>query len=126
MKRPGIVQRTCAILADLMRGDVHDRHSLAQAHGVTLAAADRYIRELLKVPGVNAHRAGRKLRINWADATAGLRVLPSAQASDLLYQLAGFGIYGTTSAEVAERLIDQGLERFVPIPVLAPRQRGTD
>jgi hypothetical protein len=123
VKQPGVIRRTCSILAELMGGMIHDRRSLVKAHGVELAAADRYIRELLQVPGVGSHREGKALKISWVGIETGLRVMVSAQVADLLFQLATVGLYGDTRATVAERLIDQGLERFVEVPKLVPRGR---
>jgi hypothetical protein len=55
----GTIARIVAIVADLLAGREHDRHSIARSAGVALAAADRYTRELAKLPGVLVQRRGR-------------------------------------------------------------------
>jgi len=65
MKDTGTIDRTCAILDCLIRGAVHDRVSLARAFGMTVAAADRYIRTLDMVPGIEVAKHGRRLTIRW-------------------------------------------------------------
>lgn len=123
-KNPGIVQRTCAILADLMAGRTHDRRSLAAVHGVELAAADRYIKHLATVPGVESVRTGRRLTIRWwpEPQTGHFRVELSEQTTDLIGELAQFGIYGRDSEEVARRFIDEGIQRFCARPALEPNR----
>lgn len=66
----GVIQRTSSILADLVGGQVHDRHTIADRFGIAVAAADRYIRNLQRVPGVVAIREGRRLavRFDFGDA----------------------------------------------------------
>jgi predicted DNA-binding transcriptional regulator YafY len=65
MPESGVIQRTSAVLADLMAGTVHDRHTIAERFGVAVAAADRYIRQLQRVPGVVQFREGRRLAIKF-------------------------------------------------------------
>jgi hypothetical protein len=125
MKRHGVVQRTCAILADLMAGRTHDRQSIAEAHGVELAAADRYIRHLASmVPGVEEKRDGRKLTIRWwpEPQSGHFRVELSEQTTDLIGELAQRGIYGRTPEEVARRFIDEGIQRFCAKPAIEPNR----
>ena len=55
---------------------------------------------------------------NLADSST-LRVTVSVQAEKLLEQLAGQGIYGRNSAEVAARFIDEALKGFVDKPKLS-------
>lgn len=113
MKRSGVVQRTCAILAELIGGREHDRQSIAAMHGVELAAADRYIKHLLSIPGVGSMRRKRRLFIHWAGVGYPLNGLPlSDQSIDLLHRLASFGVYGITPEQVAARFIDEGVQRF--------------
>jgi hypothetical protein len=57
----GTIARTCAIISSLIRGAVHDRHTIARDFGVTVAAADRYVRELQAIPGVVVTKCGRRL-----------------------------------------------------------------
>lgn len=63
---PGTVRRTCLVIDSLIRGAVHDRHTLARNFGVGLAAADRYMRELAGVPGVVTFKSGRRLTVRWS------------------------------------------------------------
>jgi predicted DNA-binding transcriptional regulator YafY len=51
-------------------GTVHDRNTIAERFDVAVAAADRYIRHLQRVPGVVAVREGRRLavRFDFGDA----------------------------------------------------------
>jgi predicted DNA-binding transcriptional regulator YafY len=69
-EKSGVISRTTNILADLMRGATYDRQTLASAFGTTVAAADRYIRNLKRVPGVQVSREGRSLRIRFAASEA--------------------------------------------------------
>jgi hypothetical protein len=64
-KPRGTVDKTCAMVASLIRGAVHDRQTLAETFDVEVAAADRYIRSLSRVPGVTHVRHGRRLTIRW-------------------------------------------------------------
>lgn len=48
-----------------------------------------------------------------------IEVTISEQSAKLLDQLATFGIYGIDRDEVAARLIDSGLQEFVPQPQFA-------
>jgi predicted DNA-binding transcriptional regulator YafY len=64
-RESGVIQRTSCILADLVGGKVHDRHTISERFGVAVAAADRYIRHLQQVPGVVAVREGRRLAIRF-------------------------------------------------------------
>lgn len=50
-----------------------------------------------------------------------ITVVLSAQSIDILDQLAELGIYGASGEEVAERLIDEALQKLVPPPVLDAR-----
>ena len=72
----GTVGRTCAILDSLIRGAVHDRHTIAKDFGCNVGAADRYIRELQRVAGVMPIRQGRRHSIKfyfwWATRAAGV------------------------------------------------------
>jgi hypothetical protein len=62
----GTIDRACSIFASLLRGGVFERNGLAQAHGMTVAAADRYIRALGQVPGVVTRKVGRKLLVSFS------------------------------------------------------------
>lgn len=53
-------------MLELLSGERFDRHSLAGAFGMTVAAADRYIRELARLPGIHTAKRGRRLVI-WAE-----------------------------------------------------------
>jgi predicted DNA-binding transcriptional regulator YafY len=64
-KESGVIQRTSAVLADLIGNVVHDRHTLSTRFGISLAAADRYIRQLQQVPGVVQERQGRRLLVRF-------------------------------------------------------------
>jgi hypothetical protein len=70
MKTNGTISQAYGVLASLIRGAVYDRNSLAETYGVTVASADRYIRELTKIPGVIALRFGRRLTVRWSFAEA--------------------------------------------------------
>jgi hypothetical protein len=61
----GTIGTTCAILASLIRGAVHDRETIANAFGMELASADRYIRTLVEVPGVVSLKQGRRRTLRW-------------------------------------------------------------
>jgi hypothetical protein len=61
----GTIAKTCAILASLIRGAIHDRHTLAKDFDVQLAAADRYVRHLETVPGVVSVKLQRRRAIRW-------------------------------------------------------------
>ncbi len=52
-------------MADLVAGKVHDRNSIVSAFGVAVAAADRYVRLLQRVPGVVSVREGRRLAVRF-------------------------------------------------------------
>lgn len=65
MKTGGVVRRTCSIVEALVRGSVHDRHTLAEAFGVTVAAADRYIAELEAIPGMVVVKSARRRTIEF-------------------------------------------------------------
>ena len=59
-----------------------------------------------------------------ASPSVSARSLPlSLQSLSLLRELATYGIYGRTVEEVAARLVDEGLQRFVPTPVLKEPKR---
>lgn len=62
----GTVRRTCSVIESLIRGAVHDRNTLAQAFGMTVAAADRYIREMSRIPGVLMFKSGRRMTVRWS------------------------------------------------------------
>src|SRR4051812_43858740 len=64
-RESGVIQRTSSILADLVAGQVHDRHTIAKRFDIAVAAADRYIRHLQQVPGVVAVREGRRLAVRF-------------------------------------------------------------
>lgn len=70
MRDPGVVQRTCALIESLVRGAVHDRHTISRTFGVGLAAADRYIRELGAIPGMTTTKKGRLLMLQFSFAAA--------------------------------------------------------
>jgi predicted DNA-binding transcriptional regulator YafY len=61
----GVIQRTSSILAELVAGQVHDRHTIAERFDIAVAAADRYIRHLQRVPGIVVVREGRRLAIRF-------------------------------------------------------------
>jgi predicted DNA-binding transcriptional regulator YafY len=69
-KETGVVQRASAILADLIGNKVHDRHTISTQFGISVAAADRYIRQLQRVPGVVEGREGRRrfVRFDFGEA----------------------------------------------------------
>jgi predicted DNA-binding transcriptional regulator YafY len=52
-------------MIDLLRGRVHDRHTIAESLEVAVAAADRYLHGLTRVPGMVASREGRRLTIRF-------------------------------------------------------------
>jgi hypothetical protein len=62
----GTIETTCAVMASLLRGHTYDRHSLARDFGMTVASADRYLRNLALVPGVVALRKGRRLLVSFS------------------------------------------------------------
>lgn len=66
MRRSGTITRTCSVMASLIRGAIHDRHTIADGFGVTVASADRYIVALSTVPGVVALKSGRRLTVRWS------------------------------------------------------------
>lgn len=73
MSDTGTIARCASIIASLMSGAVHDRKTLSVHFGMTVASADRYIRELQRVPGVMSLRQGRRHAIKfyfWAAARA--------------------------------------------------------
>lgn len=55
---------------------------------------------------------------------ARLLVVLSGQSAELLERLAAYGIYGASPEEVAERFIDEGIQRFVETPRLRARKTG--
>lgn len=66
-----IADRTCDVIAQLMTTGAHlDRHQVAKALGVQVAAADRYMRSIALVPGVTLFKAGRRLLVafSWSNA----------------------------------------------------------
>lgn len=64
-KRNESVARGVLLLADLMRGKQHDRHSASQLLAVASAAASRYLKSLQNVPGVEAVEAARGLTLRF-------------------------------------------------------------
>src|SRR5262245_42377202 len=69
--KSGVIPRITKVLSELMGGVVYDRRTLAKAHGLTVAAADRYIRQIKAVPGVTVFRDGRTLRVKYDSGKAG-------------------------------------------------------
>jgi hypothetical protein len=65
-----IADRTCNVISDLMGGAHMDRHGVAKSLGVTVAAADRYMRSIATVPGVALYKAGRRLLIAFSFSNA--------------------------------------------------------
>jgi len=71
-RRSASIARHLLLVADLLRGQEHDRHSLAERLGVKPAMADRLIKAALKqLPGVVERKVGkqRKIRIDLAALT---------------------------------------------------------
>jgi predicted DNA-binding transcriptional regulator YafY len=65
LQRSASIDRHLLLVADLLRGMVHDRHSVAKRLGVKPAMADRLIRAAVhSLPGVREHRDGRHRRIS--------------------------------------------------------------
>jgi predicted DNA-binding transcriptional regulator YafY len=64
-KESGIVSRTSAIVAALVNGATYDRNRLSATFGITVAAADRYIRQLQIVPGMVPVQEGRRRAIRF-------------------------------------------------------------
>jgi predicted DNA-binding transcriptional regulator YafY len=64
-RESGVIQRTSSILAELIAGRIHDRHTIADRFDIAVAAADRYLRHLQLVPGVVAVREGRRLAVRF-------------------------------------------------------------
>lgn len=62
----GTIDRTCTILGHLLRGQVFERRALAAAFGISVAAADRYIRCMTTVPGVVVRKVGRRLLVSFS------------------------------------------------------------
>jgi endonuclease III len=62
----GTISQAYAVLASLIRGAVHDRHTIAKAFGITVASADRYIRAATQVPGVRVDKHGKRLTLRWS------------------------------------------------------------
>lgn len=65
-ERCGTIGTAYAVMASLLRGQTYDRHSLARDYGVTVATADRYIRNLVTVPGVVGAKRGRRLLVSFS------------------------------------------------------------
>ncbi len=65
-----IADRTCNVIADLMGGAHLDRHAIAKSLGVTVAAADRYMRSIAVVPGVALYKTGRRLLVAFSFSNA--------------------------------------------------------
>ncbi len=61
----GVIFNTSVLLAEVIGGTIHDRHTIANRLRIKVAAADRYIRHLQRVPGVVPDRRGRKLAIRF-------------------------------------------------------------
>ena len=70
MRTAGTVRRVCVVMDSLIRGAVHDRHTLARNFGVGAAAADRYMRALQIVPGIITIKSGRRLTVRWSFSDA--------------------------------------------------------
>jgi DNA-binding IclR family transcriptional regulator len=70
MRAGGTIERTAQVLRVLMSGAVLERHALADAFGISLAAADRYIRTLQVVPGVVVKKQGRRLLVSFSFGAA--------------------------------------------------------
>jgi predicted DNA-binding transcriptional regulator YafY len=63
-QRSASIDRHLLLVADLLRGVAHDRHSLAKRLGVQPAMADRLIKAAVQsLPGVSEQREGRHRRI---------------------------------------------------------------
>jgi hypothetical protein len=59
----GTIETAVEVLAMLMRGESLERRALARTLGVTVATADRYIRAVLRLPGVVPRKGGRSGRV---------------------------------------------------------------
>jgi predicted DNA-binding transcriptional regulator YafY len=71
-RRSASIDRHLLLVADLLRGVTHDRHSLAKRLGVRAAMADRLIKAALRsLPAVTEHREGRRrlIRLEVASLT---------------------------------------------------------
>ena len=66
MNDGGTIAQAYAILASLVRGAIHDRHTIAETFATTVASADRYIKWATKVPGVRADKHGKRLTVRWS------------------------------------------------------------
>lgn len=66
----GVICRALDILGDLLKEEIHDRKTIAKRYDVGLAAADRYIRALQRVPGVVLGKRGRcpTIRFSFGEA----------------------------------------------------------
>lgn len=58
--RSASVDRHFLLVADLLRGREHDRHSIAERLGIQPAMADRLMKAVLELPGVQEHKEGRR------------------------------------------------------------------
>lgn len=63
LRKGGTIEQVCGMVEDLMRGCEYDRHYLAASYGITVASADRYLRALVRIPGVVARKKGRRLSV---------------------------------------------------------------
>jgi predicted DNA-binding transcriptional regulator YafY len=54
------LNRTVLLIADLLAGKTHDRNSAAEKLGIQPAAADRQLRAIARLPGVNIVKQGRR------------------------------------------------------------------
>lgn len=64
--RTGTLEKFADVLASLVRGSVHDRHTIARTWEMTVASADRHIRAALHVPGVVSTKQGKRLSVRWS------------------------------------------------------------
>jgi len=67
--RSASLRRHFLLIADLLRGREHDRHTIAARLGIRPAMADRLIKAALALPGVTERRDGRQRRVR-LDAAA--------------------------------------------------------
>lgn len=70
-KPPQSAFRVLVVLSDLMQGGRHSRHTVAARGGVSLVTADRWMRELLKVPGCRLRKHGKTTWIEYATPQKG-------------------------------------------------------
>ncbi len=65
MKRAQSAFTILVVLRDLMSGVTHSRHTVAARAEISLVTADRWIRELLQVPGCALSKNGKTTLIGW-------------------------------------------------------------